>query len=459
MNRIDGYKLLHHGAIALAEVEANGMRIDIPYLDGAITSTAARIAKLETRLRGCKEYALQRRLYGQKCKLTSRDQLAAVLFGELGHECHQRTATGRPQLDETALERIGGKYCKGFLRLEKLNKLYGTYLTSIRNETEGEFLHAFFGLHLVRSYRGQSDSPNLQNVPVRDPVQGKVIRRAFIPREGHAIIEVDYSALEVMVACCLSGDKKLQYDATEGDMHRDMAAECYLLDPDEVTKATRQNTKGGFVFAEFYGDWYKQVTKNLWDGIERYQLTTASGVSLYDHLKAKGITARGACDPEAKAKPGTFEHHIQATEDRFWNDRFSTYHAWRREQVDLYKEQGYIDLRTGFRCWGPMTKNQVMNYHIQGPAFHCLLWSLITLNKELKRRKMRAKIIGQIHDSIIADVPTEEVDVYLALANDIATNRLRENWDWITVPFEVEAEVAYTNWHEKKETPIPTGVL
>lgn len=455
MSRYDGYSLLHAGAIALAEVEANGMRIDVPYLDGAIEDTAARIARLEEKLRGCEEYKLQRRRYGVATNLTSRDQLASVLFGDMGHTAHSRTATGKAQLDETALEKVGTKYARGFLRLEKLNKLYGTYLTGIRREVDEKgFLHAFFGLGHVRSFRGQSDSPNLQNVPIRDPIQGKVIRKAFIPRKGHAIVEIDYSSIEVMVACALSGDPKLTYDAREGDMHRDMSAECYLLEKGQVTKAIRQNTKGGFVFAEFYGDWYKQVTRNLWDGIDRYGLKLDDGTGLHTHLKARGITGMGLCDPSKDPVEGTFEAHIKKVEDRFWNKRFKVYHAKRRAWIEDYKQKGYIDLVTGFRCWGPMSKNQVMNYHIQGPAFHCLLWSLINVIKQTKKLRMGAKVISQIHDSIIADVPLAEVDDYLTLAHDIATKQIRDHWSWITVPFEIEAEMSAVNWHEKAKIEI-----
>jgi len=455
MNRIDGYNLLHQGAIALAEVEANGMRIDVAYLDTAIEQTAARIKRLEEKLRGCEEYRLQRRRFGQKTNLTSRDQLATVLFQDLDFIPQSLTATGRAQLDETMLERVGTKYAKGFLRMEKLSKLHGTYLLGVRREVEGEFLHAFFGLHLVRSYRGQSDSPNLQNIPRHDPIQGKVIRRAFIPRSGHALVEIDYSSLEVMVACALSGDRKLTWDATEGDMHRDMAAECYCIDQDEVTKVLRQEAKGGFVFAQFYGDWYKACARNLWSAAERYNLTTASGTPILDHLAGQGIEKLGECHPKKDPVKGTFEAHIKSVEDRFWGKRFKVYHAKRREWVDEYKQQGFIDTVTGFRCQGPMSRNQVMNYHIQGPAFHCLLWSLVTLQREIKRRGMGAKLTGQIHDSILADVPLAEVDAYLVLTREITTQRLREAWDWITVPFEIEAEVASTNWHEKETVEIP----
>lgn len=446
---------MHQGAVALSEMEQNGMRIDIPYLEKVTEETSLRIKNLEEKLKSCEEYRLQRRRYGIKTNLTSRQQLASVLFQDMEHEPLAHTKTGRAQLDETALEKINSRYTRGFIRLEKLNKLLSTYLHGVRREVCGEYLHAFFGLHLVSSYRGQCDSPNLQNIPTRDPIQGPIIRKAFIPRVGCALVEVDYSSAEVRVACALSGDEKLTYDATQGDMHRDMAAECFLLNKKDVIKPVRQAGKNSFVFAEFYGDYYKQVSANLWEAIERHKLTTASGIPLYDHLFSKGITERGECDHDEKTVPGTFESHIQQVEDRFWNKRFKIYHAKRRQWIEEYNNQGHIDIVTGFRCNGPMSKNQVMNMHIQGPAFHCLLWSLIKLTKEIRCRKMKTKLICQIHDSIIADVPLPELDDYLELAEDVATKKIREAWSWITVPLVVDAEMSTTNWYEKK--PVKNG--
>jgi len=454
MNLIDGYNLLHQGVIALAEVEANGMHVDVAYLDKAIIDCKARVKRLRGKLMECEEYKLQRRRFGTRVNLTSREQLAAVLFGDMDFKSDVKTATGKQKLDEEVLDRIGTKYVRGFIKLEKLNKLVGTYLVGIRREVVGDLAHTFFGLHRARSYRGQSDSPNFQNIPIRDPEIGKIIRQAFTPRPGHAIIEIDYSSMEVRIACALSGDPKLTFDTVEGDMHRDMAAESYMLAQNDVMKNVRQDAKGGFVFAEFYGDWYKQVTQNLWDAIGQNGLTTKAGVCLYEHLASKGIRAMGECDNQAHSVPGTFEHHIRQVEDRFWNDRYKVYRDKRRAWVDEYNRQGYIDIQTGFRCQGPMTKNQVMNYHIQGPAFHGLLWSLISMVKEIKKRGMGAKIVSQIHDSIIADVPLCEVDDYLELANNTTTRKLREHWDWLTVELEIEAEMSPISWHDKKEVKL-----
>lgn len=446
----EAYELMHRGALALASLEEAGMRVDIDYLDRALVKTTQRIAALKERLWHCEEYALQRRRFGTSVNITSKDQLAVVLFDDMGHHPRNWTATGKPKMDETALEQINSQYTRGILRLEKLIKLNSTYLLGVRNAVDGEYLHPFFNLHNVRSYRGSSDSPNLQNIPVRDPMVAKVIRRAFIPRDGHALVECDYSGQEVRVACCISGDEKLTYDTLEGDMHRDMAAECYMVERSNVSKGMRQAAKGGFVFAQFYGDWYKKCAVNLWDEVERRKLETADGVPLIKHLASRGIVRLGTTAADEPTQSGTFEAHLEKVERRFWGERFKVYSKARRQWWDTYERQGWLKMVTGFVVSGVMEKNQVINYPVQGPAFHCLLWSLIRLVRELKRRKMRSKVVGQVHDSIVGDVHLKELDDYVQLVHEISVERLSRAWCWLTVPLSMDSEVAYDNWFSKE---------
>lgn len=451
------YELLHQGALALSRMECEGMRIDTDYLDKAIDKVGSRITKLRAKLRASDTYTKQRRLYGAKTNVHSRDQLARVLFAkDSGHKAHAVTKTGKPKLDETALEKVDTPYTRRFIELEKMSKLHGTFLLGIKSEvSKAGRCHGFFNLNTVRSYRGSADSPNLQTMPIRDPLQSKIIRRAFVPDPGCMLVEIDYSSLEVMVACALSGDERLTFDAVEGDMHRDMGAECFMLTKDQVSKQTRQATKGGFVFAEFYGDWYKQVTKNLWESITRDRLSTADDKPLLDHLAAKGVTERGACNPKLDPVPGTFEAHIKKTEDRFWNERFLTYHKWRQAQVAKYQQTGQVHLATGFTCRGPMSKNQIINYPIQGPSFHCLLWSLTRLTKLLAKAKMKTKIVLQVHDSILANVAPGELEAYLTLARQVMTVDVAKRFPWLTVPLSIEAEGSDKNWHEKRKLELP----
>ena len=111
-------------------------------------------------------------------------------------------------------------------------------------------------------------------------------------------------------------------------------------------------------------------------------------------------------------------------------------------------------MKTGFVVQGVMRKNEIINYPIQGSAFHCLLWSLIRLRRQLRKHKMRSMVVGEIYDSMLLDVYKPELDVVMAMAKEIMVDKLREAWKWIITPLSVEAEVSETNWHEKEEVEL-----
>ena len=98
----------------------------------------------------------------------------------------------------------------------------------------------------------------------------------------------------------------------------------------------------------------------------------------------------------------------------------------------------------------------MINHSVQGSAFHCLLWSLIEINEYLVKSRKKSMIVGQIHDSIVADVPLDERDDYVEMAQWVMTQALLDRWKWINVPIEVEIEVTPpgASWHEKKPLEV-----
>ena len=466
------YRLLHEGVIALAQVEANGVRIDTEYLDDTIQMMERRIKRLTKKLQESDVMQVWKKEYKDKTNINSNEQLGTILFDVMGFECPAWTDKGKFQTNEKALSTIDNPFVKDYIRIKKYQKVLGTYLLGIRREVVNGFLHPSFNLHLVRSYRSSAQNPNFQNIPIRDPKVSKIIRPAFIARPGCRIAEVDYSGLEVSIAACYHHDPTMQEyleDSTK-DMHRDMAMECYMLPLDELTPSDKKDKdevkraknirycgKSNFVFPSFYGSWYPDLARNLWEHITIMDLHTRNGDSLIDHLRSKGIRELGDLDTNEKPRIGTFERHIQQVENAFWKRRFPVYDKWRDDQVTLYKKQGWMKSKTGFIYQGEMQRNKIINYPVQGSAFHCLLWSLIRLQKEIKRRGMKALVIGQIHDSIVSDVPDEELDDFLQMVKQITCVDLKDAWDWITVPIEIEAEVTPVdgNWHEKQEVEIP----
>lgn len=448
------YQLLHQGSIALSRVEANGIRIDLDYLNQTQASTAQEIKTLANKLRESKVGKLWRKKFGAKFNLAADDQLSTIFHKELGHSVVSYTDTGKPATGEEAMSHIKSKFLTAYFRWKRLNKVSGTFLKGIANHTTPDgYLRPSFNLNIARTYRSTSSDPNFQNLPIRDPIAGQMVRRCFIPRDPtRCLVEIDYSAIEVRIAACYHKDPTMiSYikDKTK-DMHRDMAAECFMVKPEEVSKQARYAAKNMYVFPQFYGDYFGHCAAALWQYAKDVPLMVGD-VLMLDHLKSVGIKELGELDPNKDQKKGTFAYHIKKVEDDFWNRRFKVYSRWKKTWMDSYMSRaGFVTL-TGFSYHGPMTRKEVINYPVQGSAFHCLLWSLINLQKELRRLKMKTLIVGQIHDSIVADVPWNEVDDYLRLAREVMTERLCNVWKWINVPLEVEADVAPLgkSWAEK----------
>jgi len=457
--KMKAYKLLHNGAITLAEIEGNGIKIDSGYLKKARGQTEKKIKQLQSELESGDVSKVWKKVFKSKTNFNSNDQLGKVLFEELELTPPALTPTGKYKTDEKSLMTVEHPFVEAYLRIKKLQKALTTYLKGIEKEVVDGFLHPFFNLNITKTFRSSSDSPNFQNIPVRDKELGELIRKAFIARKGNHLVEIDYSGIEVCVAACYHHDPRMiEYISDpEKDMHRDMAVECYKLRPNQVTKDIRFYGKNCFVFPQFYGSAYVDCAKNLWEAIGTAKLKTEGGTPLKRHLRKKGIKELGDCDWEEKPRIGTFERHIQQVEKNFWEERFKVYANWKKKWYYEYIDRGWMLTKTGFICQGYMKRNEIINYPVQGSAFHCLLWSLIRLNKELKKRKMKTLLVGQIHDSILADVPEEELDEFLILANNVMTKQLMKSWKWINVPLEVEAEVCPIggSWFDKKEMQIP----
>jgi hypothetical protein len=229
-----------------------------------------------------------------------------------------------------------------------------------------------------------------------------------------------------------------------------MAMRCYLLKEDEWNKNSRFFAKNQFTFPKLYGSFCAKMARNLWNAIDEGKLIVGTdGASLFDHLKEKGIHGLGRCDPKQGPQTGCYDAHIKKVEDWF-ESYFSEWFESKEEWIAEYRKRGWFDMPTGFRCHGLYTNNQLLNFPIQGSCFHILLLSLIILQKELRRRKMRSLVVGTIHDCILADVPEDELQDYLNLITEIMTKEIRRRWDWIICPLKVEIDVADDNWHGKK---------
>lgn len=454
-NRLDAYRLMHEGALALADVERNGFRVNRGYLRKAKKYVQHKIRELRDHMMSSDIYEMQRKRFGTKTNITSPQQLAKVLVEDLGHEL-PKTANENYKLDETILDSLDLEYTRCLVDYKKYNKVESTYLDNLIKEEVNGFIHAVYNLHFVKTYRSSCDSPNIMNMPGRHDRMAKIIRQAFIPRDGHVLVEIDYSALEFKIASCFYRDKKMMAYASDDtkDIHRDCAAELYKIKKSQVSKQARHAGKNMFVFPELYGDYFKSCAVALWEAAHGIKV---NDLSMLDHLSDCGITERGRCDKEDKDPPAphTFEHHVKETEKLFYK-WFPVLKDKKESFWKQYCKDGYFDLMTGFRIGGVWKRNFVLNCIIQGPAFHLLLWSLIQLVKWTRKNKTKTKIVGEIHDSIIADVHESELDDFLAIAQEIMTQKTREHFEWVVVPLAVEAEMSEINWYRKKAIQMPS---
>jgi len=444
----EGYKLLHEGILALGRAEWEGLHIDTDYCIKEQERLTKVLFQVERNLLTNKEVRLWQKVYGNKFNLNNDYQLRHILYNRLHLRPTKESLKGTPSVDKSALENLNLPWTEKLVKYRTLKNARDTFLEGIIRETVDGVLHPFFNLNTVITFRSSSNNPNFHNIPTRLPNIRKIVRRAFIPRPGRQLLEVDYDSIEVHISSCYHKDPNmlLYLKDKKKDLHQDLAMECYLLERKQVTDDTRYSAKNGFVFPELYGDWYQDCAKSLWKNISTLSLVRKdNGINLKKHLKNKGIK-----------NFDKFLSHIHTVEQNFWEEKFPVYNQWKKEWIQQYEQQGFMDTLTGFRCSGALKRNEVVNYPIQGSAFHCLLWSLIRLDKEMRKRKMKSIIVGQIHDSIIFDCVPEEIEELLILVHWVMCKELRKAWKWIIVPLDIKAELAPIDgsWYEKKKVEI-----
>ncbi len=454
----EAYHLLHEGILALAKAERAGIRVDLDYIEEQMGYLNIEITQLEESIIRTNFYKHWKHSMKGTINMHSNTQLATFLYKVRKLKVEKETTSGLGSTDDETLRQLATNYdipeLELILKVRKLKRVRDTYLLAFEREQVNGYIHPFFNLHLVTTYRSSSDHPNFQNIPKRDEESMQLCRRALYPRPGHQLLEIDYSGLEVRIAACYHKDPTmLEYIRNpKSDMHGDMAKQIFLLNDfnKETHGVLRQAAKNGFVFPEFYGDYYKNCAINMacnWGRLSRGAWNKGEGIqigntSLSNLLIHKGIKSLNS-----------FEEHVKRIEKDFWGRRFPKYAKWKEEWWANYKEKGYIELHTGFICSGVMRKNDCINYPVQGAAFHCLLWSFIQLDKYLTGERLDTRLIGQIHDSILLDVHPKELDYVTEMAHKITCFELPEVWKWIIVPLDIDADLAPVDasWAEKEK--------
>lgn len=445
----NAFNLFNEGSIVLAEIQDNGVNVDEEYCHSEQIRYQKRIEVIERNIYTSEEAKLFKNSTGRdfaiRDKDFSDDDLRILFYNLLQYKSSKKTESRQAaSVDEGTLRHFDNKIADLILKRRKFRKIEGTYLSQFIRETYYGKMNPFFNLIIPVSYRGSSSDPNFQNIPKRDKEAKKATRRAIIPSSGNQLLESDFSGIEVCINACYNHDPTLIANITnpKNDMHRDSAADIWNIAPKDVSKDLRFYAKNQWVFPQFYGSWYFQCAQNLWRTAIKENLTTNNGQRAIEIAYSKGITTFEA-----------FVDHCAEVERKFWEERFKVYNQWKTDIQTLYQKQGYLETFLGFRFNNYMGRNELTNYPAQGTAFHILLWTLINVHKELKAQKMKSKIIGQIHDSMITDAVPKEVKAVIEIIDYWGTVKTRENFDWITVPLKIDHELTDINesWYTKKE--------
>ncbi|QHE85254.1 DNA polymerase I [Hydrogenophaga sp. BPS33] len=368
------YELEIASSEALYRIERNGVLIDAPTLSRQSNELGQRIVALE-------QEAFE--IAGQPFNLGSPKQLGEIFFDKLGLPVIKKTATGARSTDEEVLEKLAEDYPLPAKILEhrSLSKLKGTYtdkLAQMALPRTGR-VHTHYAQAVAVTGRLSSNDPNLQNIPIRTP-EGRRVREAFVAPVGHLIASADYSQIELRIMAHISGDEALLRAFHEGlDVHRATAAEVFGLETAQVSSEQRR--------------YAKVINFGLIYGMGTFGLAKALGI---DNTAAKNYIAR-------------------------YFERFEGVRRYMDETRQRAKEMGYVETVFGRRLVLPDIQNakgaklaalerQAINAPMQGTAADLIKLSMVAVQKALDDQRRGTKMIMQVHDELVFEVPEGEVE-------------------------------------------------
>ena len=358
---------------ALYRIERNGVLIDAPMLAVQSHELGQRILQLEGEAHA---------LAGQPFNLGSPKQIGEIFFTQLGLPVVKKTATGAPSTDEEVLEKLAEDYPLPAKILEHrgLSKLKGTYtdkLAQLAHPRTGR-VHTHYAQAVAVTGRLSSNDPNLQNIPVRT-AEGRRVREAFVAPPGSLIASADYSQIELRIMAHLSGDAALVLAFHDGmDVHRATAAEVFGVGTDQVTSEQRR--------------YAKVINFGLIYGMSAYGLARSLGI---DNTAAKNYIER-------------------------YFERYPGVKRYMDETRQQAKAQGYVETVFGRRLYlpeinspnGPRrsgAERAAINAPMQGTAADLIKLSMVKVQQVLDAEQRATKMIMQVHDELVFEVPETEV--------------------------------------------------
>ncbi|MEO8560480.1 MAG: DNA polymerase I [bacterium] len=392
----------------LADAEWAGIEIDVPWF----ASMKERFARERQRV--------EQEIYksaGGEFNINSNPQLREVLFERLALPILKKTATG-PSTDVTVLQELaeaGHELPVLLMEYRELSKLESTYIDALPqaiNPHTGR-VHTSFNQTVAATGRLSSTEPNLQNIPIRREL-GRDIRRGFIPRKGWSFLAADYSQIELRLLAHLSGDPAfVQAFRSGGDIHRQTAALIFDVSLDQVTSEMRGRAKT-INFATIYGQGPHALSRQL-------KIT---------HAEAKEFIER------------YFERFQRVREYLDSMVEYARHHGY---VETIFKRRRYVpelrDRNFNIRAFGERT---AANSPIQGSAADLIKIAMIRIHERLAAERLSARMLLQVHDELVFEVPSQEIEAVQTLVQDEM-----EHAATLSVPLVVDVGTGQ-NWLETK---------
>ena len=367
---------------------------------------------------GSKIVELEKNIYdkaGEVFNINSPKQLGVILFEKMGLPNGKKTKTGYSTAADV-LDKLAPDYpiVSEILEYRQLTKLKSTYADGLAGfiQTDGR-IHGTFNQTITSTGRISSTEPNLQNIPIRTEL-GRLLRKVFVPEEGYVFVDADYSQIELRILAHCSGDEQLIQAYREArDIHRITASQVFHIPFDEVTDLQRRNAK-----AVNFGIVY--------------------GISSFGLSQDLSITRKEAA--------------------QYIENYFQTYPGIKTfldESVENAKEHGYAVTLYGRRRPVPELKSSnfmqrsfgervAMNAPIQGTAADIMKIAMLGVNRELKKRNMKSRLILQVHDELLIEAYQDEVEEVQTILKD-----QMEHAAELKVPLIVDMHNG-NNWYEAK---------
>lgn len=390
----------------LEDVEQNGVSLDIPFLGKMSSSMSQKLDQLITTI-----YELA----GEEFNINSTQQLGKILFEKLNLPKKKRTKTGY-STDAAVLEQLSQihELPQNLLEYRELTKLKSTYvdaLPSLINPETGR-LHTSYNQTVAVTGRLSSSDPNLQNIPIRTEM-GREIRRAFIPiNSDHVILDADYSQIELRIMAHLSQDPVLlESFKNEEDIHSKTACLIFQISPEELNAEHRRRAK--------------EINFGIMYGMGIYGL--ASRLKISNEEASEFILSYFA--QYSKVQEFIHKMHTQVEEQGY--------------VTTLLNRRRYLpEINSKNRQIQEFAKRTAVNTPIQGTAAEMLKVAMINIWQALKEGGFQAKMIMQVHDELVFEVPKSEVTDVGKLVKEKMENALP-----LDVPIKAEIGVG-ANWLE-----------